>query len=164
MTFKIRVALLEDLPVMIESESIIFGTDAWPAEMMVAEVSHPTSYYLVALEPQGMTVVGYAGIRWDPIPGGHADIQTVAVLPDHRGKGLGRTMVKALIARAAESAARSIFLEVRADNEAAISLYTTEGFDILDRRVGYYQPDGVDALVMRKELVHDPAGWAVGCE
>jgi len=163
-TIEIRPALLEDLPVMIELENTIFGHDAWPAEMMVAEISHPTSYYLVAVESSEATVAGYAGLRWDPIPGGHADIQTVAVLAEHRGTGLGRTMVRALIERAAEAAARSIFLEVRADNDAAIALYTSEGFELLDRRVGYYQPDGVDALVMRKELVNEPTGWAVGRE
>jgi ribosomal protein S18 acetylase RimI-like enzyme len=41
------------------------------------------------------------------------------------------------------------FLEVRADNDAAVALYESEGFEAIDRRVGYYQPDGVDAIVMR---------------
>ena len=54
-----------------------------------------------------------------------------------------------------------MFLEVRADNEAALALYGAEGFEAIDRRVGYYQPDGVDAIVMRREGQDPEPGWAV---
>jgi ribosomal-protein-alanine N-acetyltransferase len=56
--------------------------------------------------------------------------------------------------------ARDVFLEVRADNEVAIALYESEGFVTLDRRVGYYQPDGVDALVMKTAPRGKPVGSA----
>jgi ribosomal-protein-alanine N-acetyltransferase len=45
---------------------------------------------------------------------------------------------------------------VRADNPVAQALYASEGFIELGRRPRYYQPDGVDALVMRLDL----RGWA----
>jgi ribosomal protein S18 acetylase RimI-like enzyme len=54
-----------------------------------------------------------------------------------------------------------VFLEVRADNEGALALYESEGFELIDRRVGYYQPDGVDALVMRCSVITPEPGWAV---
>ena len=44
---------------------------------------------------------------------------------------------------------RDVFLEVRADNPAAQSLYERAGFSVITRRRGYYQPSGTDALVMR---------------
>lgn len=46
---------------------------------------------------------------------------------------------------------------MRADNPAAESLYVSEGFTEIARRPRYYQPDDVDAVVMRLDLV----GWAV---
>ena len=41
-----------------------------------------------------------------------------------------------------------MFLEVRADNPVARSLYDSLGFDEIGIRKGYY-PGGVDAVVMR---------------
>jgi ribosomal protein S18 acetylase RimI-like enzyme len=43
-------------------------------------------------------------------------------------------------------------LEVRADNVVAQSLYASRGFEVIATRAKYYQPAGVDALVMRKEV------------
>jgi [ribosomal protein S18]-alanine N-acetyltransferase len=44
-----------------------------------------------------------------------------------------------------------VFLEVRADNPVAQGLYASRGFAVVGRRPRYYQPDGVDAIVMRLE-------------
>ena len=57
---------------------------------------------------------------------------------------------------ARERGARQVFLEVRADNPVAQRLYASEGFVELGRRPRYYQPDDVDAVVMKLDL----AGWA----
>jgi len=43
-------------------------------------------------------------------------------------------------------------LEVREDNPRARQLYSRHGFTEVGIRRGYYQPSGVDAVVMRKEL------------
>ena len=48
--------------------------------------------------------------------------------------------------------ARRVFLEVRADNPVARALYASEGFEAVGRRPHYYQPDDVDAIVMRLDL------------
>jgi N6-L-threonylcarbamoyladenine synthase len=45
-----------------------------------------------------------------------------------------------------------IFLEVRADNEAAQSLYRSLGFEQIDLRRGYYQPENIDAVIMLKTV------------
>jgi ribosomal-protein-alanine acetyltransferase len=128
---------------------------------MVAELSHSASYYVVARPDGDDAIVGYAGLRAGN-SGGDADIQTVAVAPEHRGKGLGRLLVEALLSEARQRLASSVFLEVRADNDAARGLYTSLGFQEIDRRTGYYQPDGVDAIVMTLVLGAPEPGWAVG--
>jgi ribosomal-protein-alanine acetyltransferase len=161
MTYLLARAVLEDLPEMISWEGLLFGTDAWSPEVMVAELSHPASYYLVARPDGDDAIVGYAGLRAGN-RGGDGDIQTVAVAPEHRGKGLGRLLVEALLSEARERLVSAVFLEVRADNDAARGLYASLGFQEIDRRTGYYQPDGVDAIVMTLVLGAPEPGWAVG--
>jgi ribosomal-protein-alanine acetyltransferase len=161
MTYLLSRAVLEDLPEMISWEGLLFGTDAWSPEVMVAELSHPASYYLVARPDGDDAIVGYAGLRAGN-RGGDGDIQTVAVAPEHRGKGLGRLLVEALLSEARERLVSAVFLEVRADNDAARGLYASLGFQEIDRRTGYYQPDGVDAIVMTLVLGTPEPGWAVG--
>ena len=85
-----------------------------------------------------------------------ADIQTIAIAEGGRGRGRGRALLTALLAEAARRGVRDVFLEVRADNPVAQSLYASEGFVEVGRRPRYYQPDDVDAIVMRLDV----AGWA----
>ena len=47
---------------------------------------------------------------------------------------------------------RELFLEVRADNPGAEALYVSRGFERIAIRAAYYQPDGVDAVVMKAVL------------
>jgi ribosomal-protein-alanine acetyltransferase len=164
MTYRLTPASPEDLPELIAWEATLFGSDAWSTELMAEEIAHPGRYYLVARAGGVADIVGYAGVATDPRPGGDGDIQTIAVVPEHRGRGLGRHLVRALIERAQDQGVARVFLEVRADNDPAISLYLSEGFAEIDRRAAYYQPDGVDALVMMKELQPQTSGWAVGRE
>jgi ribosomal protein S18 acetylase RimI-like enzyme len=86
-----------------------------------------------------------------------ADIQTIALDADHRGAGRGRALLRALLDEAAERGAREVFLEVRADNPTAEGLYLSEGFQEIGRRAHYYQPDDVDAIIMRVDLRRRPA-------
>jgi [ribosomal protein S18]-alanine N-acetyltransferase len=169
MSYVLRGALLDDLPEIIRQEQELFGTDAWAPELVVAELSHPANHYLVAeyenhdAPDANRELVGYAGLRANT-RGGDGDIQTIAVVAHHRGKGVGRMLLHALLAEAARRELAWVFLEVRADNDQARSLYRSSGFVDIDRRVGYYQPDGVDAVVMRLELTPRPSGLAVGRE
>ena len=57
-----------------------------------------------------------------------------------------------LIEQAQQRGATELFLEVRADNPVAQKLYGSLGFKQIDLRKNYYQPDGVDAIVMSKTL------------
>ncbi len=75
------------------------------------------------------------------------EIQSVAVRPRARGRGLGRLLVGALLERARAALAERADLEVRAGNAAAIALYASEGFVPVGRRRRYYG-DGEDALLM----------------
>jgi len=130
-------------------ENASFPTDARTAASMAAELVSPHNLYLV--DEVEEVVIGYGGVR--ALQGGaDADIQTIAFDSAQRGKGLGRALLRALLDAASERGAREVFLEVRADNPGAHGLYVSEGFEEIGRRPGYYQPDDVDAIVMKLDL------------
>jgi len=149
----IRPATPADLDAIMALENASFPTDAWSTAMMREELRSPHGHYIV-LESAGR-VVGYAGLR-APRGAMDADIQTIAIAAASRGRGQGRAMLTALIAEAATRGVRDLFLEVRADNPVAQALYRSEGFAEVGRRPRYYQPDDVDAVVMKLDV----RGWA----
>ena len=67
-------------------------------------------------------------------------------------RGVGGLLLDALLAAAREGGASAVLLEVRADNEPAKALYAARGFERIGVRRRYYQPEDVDALVLRLRL------------
>ncbi|MET4780520.1 ribosomal protein S18-alanine N-acetyltransferase [Glaciihabitans sp. UYNi722] len=152
MTWQLRRASAADLGPIMELETGTFGTDAWSSDAMLGDLVNAQCYYLVA-ERVGFPGIidGYAGL-FAPQGAHEGDIQTIAVAEDARRGGLGRTLMQALIGEARKRGAIEVFLEVRADNPGAKNLYDTLGFEEIAVRVAYYQPDGVDAIVMRLRI------------
>ncbi|HEY0260992.1 MAG TPA: tRNA (adenosine(37)-N6)-threonylcarbamoyltransferase complex transferase subunit TsaD, partial [Lacisediminihabitans sp.] len=162
MNWMLRRARETDLASIMELETGTFGTDAWSDEAMLSDLASVHCYYLVA-EREGFPGVidGYAGL-FAPRGAREADIQTIAVAEVARRSGLGRTLMQSLIAEARSRGVEEVFLEVRADNPGAQHLYETLGFQQIAVRVGYYQPDGVDANVMRLAVPEPRLRPAVG--
>lgn len=145
----IREATVADLPHIMKLENACFANDAWDSATMKSEVNASHTHYLCAFE--GDTLLGYAGIS--KLPGNHqGDVQTIAVSEEARGRGLGKALMHALLKRAHKLETSELFLEVRADNPTAQNLYLSLGFEHIDTRKRYYQPDNVDAWVMRLQL------------
>jgi ribosomal-protein-alanine acetyltransferase len=147
--WSVRPAQESDLDAIMSLETAIFVNDAWSRSAMRSELVAEYSYYLVA--EQSGRVIGYAGLR-APFGVSDADIQTIAVAADVRGRGLGRELMNRMITQARARGARKVFLEVRADNPGAHGLYRSLGFDDIAVRPRYYQPDDVDAIVMALDL------------
>lgn len=148
-SWQLRRATEADVDAIMQLERTTFVTDAWSEQSMRSEVTGAHGYYLVAVgldDPD--RIDGYAGLL-APRGAGEGDIQTIAVAPHARRHGLGRALMHALIGEARNRGAREVFLEVRADNPGAQTLYRTLGFEEIGVRPRYYQPDGVDAIVMR---------------
>lgn len=134
---------LDDVPAAMGLEHELFTDEAWTEGMLREELAAATRYYLVAVE--GERVVGYGGLC---VYDEEAFIQTIAVTAERQRRGIGRKLLQALIAESDRRGARSLLLEVRADNVAAQSLYAASGFAAVGLRKRYYQPSGVDAVVM----------------
>lgn len=86
-----------------------------------------------------------------------AHIILLAVDPDYRRQGLGQIVLWGLLAIATRRQLAHATLEVRASNEAAISLYEKFGFQRVGRRTGYYAETGEDALILWRHQMQTPA-------
>lgn len=82
------------------------------------------------------------------------EILTFCVLPEARRQGIGRRLLDNMLHEAAGQGVKTVFLEVRADNIPAITLYRGMGFYDNGRRPGYYAtPQGrVDAVCLRYDF------------
>jgi [ribosomal protein S18]-alanine N-acetyltransferase len=165
-TPRLRPMVPADLAGVVALEHELFPDDPWTAEMFAGEVAQPpeSRLYLLAEADAdgpgaasgpgaagGPGVAGYAGMMFLP-DGTQADVLTIAVRPDHWGQGIGSALLGTLLDAARSRGCAEVFLEVRADNPRAHGLYRRRGFTDLGLRRGYYQPSGVDAIVMRKDL------------
>ncbi len=131
-----------------ELEALLFdGDDPWPAVAFERELDSKTNHYVGARS--GGTLVGYAGIsrlgRRAPF---EYEVHTIGVDPAYQGLGIGRRLLNELLDFAA---AGVVFLEVRTDNEAAIGLYNSAGFEQIGLRRRYYRVSGADAYTMRRD-------------
>jgi len=90
-------------------------------------------------------VAGFAIVR---VVGTEAELESIVVAPDWRGRGLGRLLLSESARQAKELGATRLDLEVRASNAAAIRLYRGAGFVETGRRRGYYRDPEEDAVLM----------------
>lgn len=118
----------------------------WSASDFAGFLADPLAFLLVE---------GDAGFLLGRAVAGEAELLTIAVAPEARRRGLGRTLVSRFLYQARLRQADRAFLEVSAQNPAAIALYESAGFAPVGRRPGYYRtPEGarIDALLMARDL------------
>jgi ribosomal-protein-alanine N-acetyltransferase len=136
----IRPATPNDVQAMADLEVSEPMGSQWTA-VQIGEDLEKNDAIVLVIETNGQ-INGHA-IAW--CIAGELEVMTLAVSPKCRRMGLGMTLLQALLAKRTHSKA---FLELRESNQAALSLYTRAGFEIVGRRKRYYR-DGEDALIMR---------------
>lgn len=144
-TLTIRRMHWTDIPAVDHRESELFPVDHWSVEQWWRELAAEHNHYWIAQVQD--TVIGYCGLS---AQAPDADIQTIAIGVEFQGKGLGGQLLDFMLQEAEKLGIRFIFLEVRADNRPAISLYASRGFARISERVKYY-PDGQTAIIMRRD-------------
>ncbi|RFZ71503.1 ribosomal-protein-alanine N-acetyltransferase [Mycobacterium liflandii] len=134
-----------------ELEAQLFdGDDPWPEVAFERELASGRNYYVGARCADNL--VGYAGVsRLGRVAPFEYEIHTIGVDPAYQGRGIGRRLLDELLAFADGGV---VFLEVRTDNEPAIALYRSVGFEQVGLRRRYYRVSGADAYTMRR----DPGG------
>jgi ribosomal-protein-alanine N-acetyltransferase len=141
----IRRARVDDLTSILRIEKKSFARDAWDREAFVDYLSQPgKSVFLVAII--NGTILGYALAFHGRT---RAEIDSVAVAPAQRGRGVAVALLKRVIVSLRQRGFGTISLNVRLENEAAIRLYQKLGFRRVRRINGYYE-DGAPAWRMRK--------------
>ena len=78
-------------------------------------------------------------------------VQSIAVSPEFRGKGVGEMLMRAAVAHLAGKSERMLLL-VDVNNEGAIRLYRKLSFEATGRVVKEYYPNGHDAVEMARGL------------
>jgi [ribosomal protein S18]-alanine N-acetyltransferase len=147
---RLRRMTKRDMPAIMALEQELFPDDAWTPEMFAEEFAQPASRRLYLVAEEGTALIGYAGMMFTAGP--QADVVTLAVAPASWGRGIGTALLLALVEEARKRRYTEVLLEVREDNPRARRLYLGHGFTEVGIRRGYYQPSGVDAVVMRKAL------------
>jgi ribosomal-protein-alanine N-acetyltransferase len=147
---RLRKMRRADMTAIMALEQELFPEDAWTPEMFAAEFAQPPSRRLYLVAEAGNALIGYAGMMF--AGGSQADVVTLAVAPARWGEGTGTALLTALVDEAGKRGYQEVLLEVRKDNPRARRLYLRHGFTEVGIRRGYYQPSGVDAVVMRKGL------------
>ena len=100
---------------------------------------------------------GVSGFAIQSIALDEAHLLNIGVSSSKRRQGLGTDLLEKIIYASEAMGSDKIFLEVRASNAAAISLYLDFGFKQIGVRKDYYRlPEGKeDALLMSKSLKKD---------
>lgn len=115
----------------------------WRRDTFYEVVQRENTAYVVG-ELDGK-VIAYAG-AW--LAFGEAEVMSVAVAPEFRGRGYGRKLFAELLKICKERGATAVTLEVRPSNAAAIKIYESFGLKSVGRRPKYYVDNGEDALIM----------------
>lgn len=134
-----------DIERLVELEQLLFSEESpWSAKDFESAFALP-HIRLLGLKEDDL-LVGYAVMaELDP----DFELYILGVDPAFQGRGLSRLLMDALLVEVDAKNSR-MFLEVRTDNDVAISLYTSYGFQSAWVRKNYYQPSGADAYVMAR--------------
>jgi ribosomal-protein-alanine N-acetyltransferase len=139
----------EDLPQVCAIERSSFP-NPWREMTFLGEIHNQTiSFPLAVVHSLHKRIIGYI-IFWKVFE--DVQINNIAVHPDYRRLGIGRTVLEGVIGQMRKEGVKNITLEVRPSNTAALTLYKKLGFKPLSIRRGYYTNPDEDALVLNLKL------------
>ncbi|MGI6212309.1 MAG: ribosomal protein S18-alanine N-acetyltransferase [Anaerovoracaceae bacterium] len=139
----IRMGIPRDAHELGELEKACFS-EPWSEKSILKDIqfNENARYYIAAANGN---IIGYIAC-W--IVADEAQVNNVAVLPQHRRNHVASILMRTMIHETEQEGVTSQTLEVRESNEAAIGLYEKMGFTATGRRHAYYQDNGEDAIIM----------------
>ena len=141
----IRAATAADASALAEAEVLLFS-DAWSEKSLGQTLASPFGVALAAVFDGA--VVGYLLAS---LLAPEGELLRIGVYPSHRKRGIGGRLMEAFLSEATARGCDTLFLEVRADNASAVSLYRRFGFSDCGLRKRYYRDPVADALLMRRD-------------
>ena len=143
-------------PRQAEACAVLHGAafaHGWSAMEFERLIAARSSWADAALDGRTGALVGFILSRG---AAGEAEVLTIVVNEDWRGRGVGRQLLVRHMAQLVTGRIGELFLEVNEDNAAARKLYATAGFAEVGRREGYYRPrpdaPALAALILRRAL------------
>jgi ribosomal-protein-alanine N-acetyltransferase len=139
---------VDDILRVHEIDQLSF-TLPWPENSYRFELTQNPSTLALVVEnvPQDSAalVIGMS-IVW--IISGEAHIATIAIHPEYRGLGYGKSLLAETLRQSIQHGVILATLEVRASNLNAQNMYRSFGFIVVGQRPQYYRDNNEDALVM----------------
>lgn len=146
MLFAIRDFKPEDFETLwyIDQECFPAGI-AYSRPELKAYIRHQGAITLIAVDGDriGGFIVAHGGVT--------AHVITIDVIASARRLGVGSLLLRAVEDRLQAAGSRAIGLETAVDNISALAFYKRHGYSVIRTWPRYY-PNGVDALVLRKDL------------
>jgi [ribosomal protein S18]-alanine N-acetyltransferase len=105
------------------------------------------AFTLVVSDPTAGRAAGFIVVHG----GAAGHVITIDVAEAHRRSGMGSLLLQAAEDRLRAAGCGSVGLETAVDNLAALAFYKRHGYNVIRVWPRYYS-NGVDALVMKKEL------------
>ena len=142
----IREASSQDIDQLVAIEELCYDSP-WLREAFEEEIERGDVGIGLVAEEEGLVVgflTGMAAID-------EFNLHNIAVHPDFRRQGIGRSLIEAMESICKRKGYRHIVLEVRGDNEVARSFYQVMGFTSSGVRKDYYGP-GMDANMYEKNI------------
>ncbi len=115
----------------------------WSEEGLRSELDNSFARFFVALSDG--KIAGYIGSH-NVL--GEVYITNVAVFPEFRRNGVGKTLVDFLVNEMKAEEAEFVTLEVRESNFNAIALYEKSGFEKVGKRKDFYEKPREDGVLM----------------
>lgn len=141
----LRIANPADAVHLTNLDKLSFGVHSWSQSLFEQELMQENRCFFTLWEDMGMGrqgLVATSGIFLGEI----CELLTIAVLPRWRRQGLATLLLTANLEIAQASQAKEVWLEVRARDLGAQSLYEQVGFTKMGLRKRYYSDD--DAITM----------------
>lgn len=145
---KVRRAIWTDAAALAAVEATQPRAAGWGESGFATELTQTYSAIWCAYENETKEIMGFIALRG---VAGHAEILNFAVRADQTQRGIGRGLLKHVLAYLELSGKWELSLEVAQDNMIACALYEQAGLKQLGVRKDFYGP-GKDGLIYGKKI------------
>lgn len=145
----IRKAIPDDAGIIAELEVEAFA-HPWSKESLLHDIENNELSIMLVAELDGR-LAGYANV-WSIA--GEGQLNNIAVFEWAKGNHVGLGLMEAMLDELRAKGDSEMSLEVRVGNLPARSLYEKLDFENMGIRPGYYEDNGEDAVIYRKELLN----------
>lgn len=147
---RIRAANVDDCADLAKIHAGSFGRD-WSEAEFEALLRQDNIHAFLALRRRTFRRSAPAGFVLIRIADSDSEILTIAVAKSYQGNGIGRRLMEEALRLVYRESVQTLHLEVEAENDPAVGLYTSLDFETVGERKAYYsqgQTEGRTALVM----------------